>query len=507
MAKILFVDDEPSVLEFLEQLFDEAGYETFTAYDGIAGLREFLAIRPDIAILDLMMPHMDGFELCRRIREISHVPLIVLTGLDQTMEKVQAFSAGADDYVTKPVSGLELIARVEACLQRALWPTVTDTSSVYSDSLLTVDHGRREVFLHGKRIELSPIEYSLLSLFVRRPGEALSLEYLLTNVWGREYESFELVKWHIRNLRKKLSSGDKKYGQAKPPPIVTVRGYGFRYVTPAELDSDTSLPQPIAKVAAGSRGSERGLVKGAELERFSTIKPAAVTENDLNEFRAVCGATAHGLKGEFMHIAGAAQSIRDLVACSKTAKDVQEECDMIERSAKYSQLAFQKVLDFMDLGKPDVEPVDVPHLLKETERLLTPRLPSNIHLEVDDKDFDHPPRVLANAVQLMGIVVELVNNAASVLKGQGGRIALRLDFRKIEAALTIKDDGPGIPMKLRDSILMRRVPSESGGLGLGLWLCNRVVQGFGGHLYFETSSDTGTTFTILLPLFIDLESS
>ena len=235
MTKLLLVDDEPSVLEFLEQLFGDAGYETVTAPDGVAGLREFFVLRPDLAIVDLMMPNMDGFELCRRIREISHIPLIVLTGLDQTGEKVQAFSAGADDYVTKPVSGRELVARVEACLRRAQWPPAADDSSVYSDPLLMVDHSRREVYVGGESRELTPIEYSLLSLLVQRPGEALSLEYLLTNVWGKEYDTFDLVKWHISNLRKKLTSG---FAEAEDDetasPIITVRGYGYRYQRPPE---------------------------------------------------------------------------------------------------------------------------------------------------------------------------------------------------------------------------------------------------------------------------------
>ena len=235
MTKLLLVDDEPSVLEFLEHLFGDAGYETITASDGVAGLREFFVLRPDLAIVDLMMPNMDGFELCRRIREISHIPLIVLTGLDQTGEKVQAFSAGADDYVTKPVSGRELVARVEACLRRAQWPPSADDSSVYSDPLLMVDHSRREVYVGGESRELTPIEYSLLSLLVQRPGEALSLEYLLTNVWGKEYDTFDLVKWHISNLRKKLTSGCAKADNDETAsPIITVRGYGYRYQRPPE---------------------------------------------------------------------------------------------------------------------------------------------------------------------------------------------------------------------------------------------------------------------------------
>ena len=224
MPKILIVDDEPLVLGFLQELFDGAGYETVGALDGASGLREFYAARPDVAVVDLLIPEPDGLELCRRIRQMSHTPIVVLTGLLGVDEKVRAFTAGADDYVTKPPSGPELIARVEACLRRARWSATGAVPSVYTDAYLTVDFARHEVYVDGERKNLTPIEYSLISQFVQRPGEALSVEYLLTNVWGREYDTFDLVKWHVGNLRKKI---ENRAGE--PVPIVTVRGYGYRY--------------------------------------------------------------------------------------------------------------------------------------------------------------------------------------------------------------------------------------------------------------------------------------
>jgi DNA-binding response OmpR family regulator len=224
MAKVLIVDDEPAVLNFLNRLFEDARHEPVGASDGMVGLKEFFTAQPDVAVVDIMMPNMDGVELCRRISEVSYVPVVVLTALERVDQKVRTFAAGADDYVTKPVSGRELLSRVEACLHRARWPSIDEVTSNYSDSYLTVDFARREVYVYGERKDLTPIEYGLLCMFVRRPGEALSSEYLLTNVWGREYDMLGLVKWHVSNLRKKL---ENKGG--KMPPIVTVRGYGYRY--------------------------------------------------------------------------------------------------------------------------------------------------------------------------------------------------------------------------------------------------------------------------------------
>ncbi len=224
MAKVLIVDDEPAVLNFLNRLFEDAGYDTIGAPDGMVGLKEFFTSQPDVAVVDIMMPNMDGMELCRRIREVSYVPVIVLTAMERVDQKVRTFSAGADDYVTKPVSGRELLSRVEACLRRSRWPSTDEVDPNYTDPQLTVDFSRREVYIEGEKRDLTPIEYSLLCMFVRRPGEALSSESLLTNVWGREYDTLGLVKWHVSNLRKKLEDKD-----GKMPPIVTVRGYGYRY--------------------------------------------------------------------------------------------------------------------------------------------------------------------------------------------------------------------------------------------------------------------------------------
>ena len=224
MARVLTVDDEPGVLNFLTRLFEEAGHQTVGATDGRSGLREFFTTQPDVVVVDVMMPDMDGVELCRRIREVSYVPVIALTALDRIDQKVRAFAAGADDYVTKPVSGRELVARLDACLRRAHWPSTEEVTANYSDPFLSVDFVRREVYVDGERKDLTPIEYALLSAFVKKPGEALSAEYLLTNVWGREYDTLGLVKWHVSHLRKKLENS-----QGELPPLSTVRGYGYRY--------------------------------------------------------------------------------------------------------------------------------------------------------------------------------------------------------------------------------------------------------------------------------------
>ncbi|MFH1484752.1 MAG: response regulator transcription factor [Chloroflexota bacterium] len=225
--KILVVDDEPSVTELLKEVLEDAGYTVFGFLDGLEGLKAFFRCQPDLAIIDIMMPRMDGWELCSRIREVSDVPVLFLSAKGQEMDKVRGLALGADDYITKPVGNKELVARVESALRRARMPTVVEQRESYSDEALTIDFLKREVYARGQSVSLTPLEYRLLGCLVRSEGRALSLDELLNAVWGPEDYSPELVKWHIGHLRKKIEEDS-----SNPKLVVTVRGVGYRYRKP-----------------------------------------------------------------------------------------------------------------------------------------------------------------------------------------------------------------------------------------------------------------------------------
>ncbi|MBI2909928.1 MAG: response regulator transcription factor [Chloroflexi bacterium] len=226
--KILVVDDEPSVTGLMKEVLEEAGYTVFAALDGLAGLRIFFQHQPDAAIVDIMMPRMDGWELCSRIREVSEMPIIILSARSQEMDKVRGLALGADDYLTKPVGNKELVARVESALRRARMPNVAEQRLIHSDGAITIDFSKREAHVRGKRITLTPLEYKLLCCLVRNPEQALTLDELLNKVWGPEYDSPEIIKWHIGHLRQKIEED-----ASNPKLIVTVRGVGYRYQSPA----------------------------------------------------------------------------------------------------------------------------------------------------------------------------------------------------------------------------------------------------------------------------------
>jgi DNA-binding response OmpR family regulator len=226
MTTVLLVDDEPEVLEMLQVYCEEASYTTLTASDGREALKVFYAQHPDIVITDIRMPTLDGFELCKRIREISEVPIIVLSALGSEDDKVKGLQLGADDYLEKPVGTRELIARVEAALRRARTSPI-ESKGVYADGVLTIHLDSQETFVNGRKVDLTPKEMRLLVFLTQRPGKVVSVQDLLVGVWGSSHYSEESVKWHVASLRKKIEKDPKD-----PKLVVTVWGSGYRYDKP-----------------------------------------------------------------------------------------------------------------------------------------------------------------------------------------------------------------------------------------------------------------------------------
>jgi DNA-binding response OmpR family regulator len=222
---VLVVDDDADIRLLLEELLRGAGYDVKTAPDGRAALRAFHESPSDLIILDLSLPELDGFETLERIRDISDVPVILLTARSGEIDKVRGFRSGADDYVVKPFGRQELLARIEALLRRAPEPRHLEH---YSDDALTIDHGRRLVICRGLPVRLTPLEFRLLVTFVEHAGNVLSSDQLVEHVWGHPAAvSRDQVKLYVSYLRKKL-------GQAEGfEPIETVRGFGYRYVPKA----------------------------------------------------------------------------------------------------------------------------------------------------------------------------------------------------------------------------------------------------------------------------------
>jgi DNA-binding response OmpR family regulator len=225
-ARVLVVDDEDDVRGLVRELLERAGYTVAEATNGREGLRELYATPPALVILDVNMPDLDGWQTLERIRDLSDVPVLMLTARGGELEKVRGLKAGADDYVTKPFGRQELLARVDALLRRA--QGVPEQRATYADGYVSIDYAQRAVSVVDREVRLTPLEFRLLDAFVGHPNQVLSREQLLELVWLDSFSvSGEQVKLYVGYLRRKLA-GDS--GEAAP--IETVRGFGYRYNPP-----------------------------------------------------------------------------------------------------------------------------------------------------------------------------------------------------------------------------------------------------------------------------------
>ncbi len=225
-ARILVVDDEPQLTRVLRTGLKSRGYDVRAAADGLAGFEAFNDWHPDLVITDLAMPNVDGLELCRRLRAISQVPIIVLSAKGEEKTKVEALDIGADDYVTKPFGIDELLARVRASLRRASAPAENQATQTTLDSGdFHVDIETREITVRGKSIHLTPKEFDLLVYFIKHSGKVLTHRTLLAALWGGNYvEQNEYLRVFVGNLRKKIESE-----AASPRYILTEPWIGYRF--------------------------------------------------------------------------------------------------------------------------------------------------------------------------------------------------------------------------------------------------------------------------------------
>jgi len=222
---ILIVDDEARIRDFVRMNLELEHYRVIEAGDGVQALAQLRENLPDLIVLDVMMPEMDGFETLRAVREVSTVPVIMLTVRQGEQDKIHGLDLGADDYLAKPFSPRELLSRIRALLRRSLMAPPSRKTEIVVDPDLSIDFARREVVVRGKKVVLRPTEYRLLYHLVSNAGRLLTHETLLSKVWGREYrDEAHYLRLYITYLRQKLEKDP-----AHPQYILTERGVGYRF--------------------------------------------------------------------------------------------------------------------------------------------------------------------------------------------------------------------------------------------------------------------------------------
>jgi signal transduction histidine kinase len=375
---ILIVDDALTIHEILHLVLDEKGYKIIKAMDGEEGLNKYKEYKPDLILLDMVMPNskIDGLNLLGQIREKdSSTLIIVITGYSDMKE--EAFRLGADDFIEKPFDTNFLCSVVEKSFHR----------------------NAMEAKIH-----------------------------------------------RLNRFNSILSKENKKLGE--------------------------------------------------EIQKFARKQEKNIHRKEIDKYKDICGSVAHGLKNEFMHIGNATEYIRDL---PNNSSEILEECSMIERSVVYSQLLLRRLLDYLDMGIPQVEPIKVSELLKKMEIMVLPRLSSNIKLNIIISDDANKLKISANPEQLMEVLIEFIQNASNAMRNKGGIININAKKDDSHIIISVIDNGPGIPKELKEKLLKDQVPSKKG-LGLGLFLSNRVIGMLGGNMNLESSSDEGTAITISLPI-------
>lgn len=224
--RILVVDDEERMVRFIRLNLEHDGFLVSEAFNGRQAVQKLRDVNPDLILLDVMMPDLDGFEVLEMIREISNVPVIMLTAKGEEDDRVRGLELGADDYVTKPFSPRELVSRVRAVLRRTEGASGSMHGLIEIDERLKIDFDRREVWLEGKIVKLRPTEYRLLFHLVQNAGWVVSHDQLLAKVWGYEYrDEPHYVRLYINYLRQKLEKD-----AANPKYILTERGVGYRFI-------------------------------------------------------------------------------------------------------------------------------------------------------------------------------------------------------------------------------------------------------------------------------------
>jgi len=232
---ILIVDDEPRMVRFVRMNLDLEGYSVSEAGDGIEALEKVRTEQPDLVLLDVMLPDMDGFEILQELRKVSTVPVIMLTVKGEETDRIRGLDLGADDYVTKPFSPRELVSRIRAVLRRAEMAMPAVGSLITVDEDLQIDFQKREVHVRGEMVKLRPTEYRLLYHLVSNAGWVMTHEMLLSKVWGYEYrDDQQILRVYITYLRQKIEEDS-----SHPKYILTERGVGYRFVDFRRKEKET----------------------------------------------------------------------------------------------------------------------------------------------------------------------------------------------------------------------------------------------------------------------------
>lgn len=465
---ILIVDDEAHQRMLYQEELSAEGFQIILASNGREAIEKVLETVPDLIVLDIRMPVMDGLEAMGEIiRRAKDIPIIMHSAYSSYKDDFMSWAA--DDFVVKSADLMELKRKIRGLLFKKnkdhshIAPVQQEKSKKLKKIKDKLSEKQKSAMLDTGtkkyRAICGAIAHRLRSEFVNIGGSIKSIRKLADQSVDIQ-EDLDMISKNI------------EYGQLIMQKLLDYLDMGKPQIKPTKI-------LELMK-------SEKQLAEEQNVE---------MTNNDDKNYSAICGRVADNLKRKFIDIY---DSVKDVRKFADSSDDVKEEIDIIERSLEYSQLLMRQLLDYLDIGKVQIESVDTQKLLEKIELLARPRLPSNVQLNIVVDQQMKNLIAFGNAEQLLEVMLELLQNAGDVLCEKGGIIKLIFEKKNGQIAISVKDNGPGIPIKIRKKILKEQVPSKSS-LGLGLFLCSKVVNTMGGKLNFYTASRKGTTFTVLLP--------
>ncbi len=493
--KVLLVDDDVTLCEALRFMLTKEGFDVEVAHNGVEGLKKCYTLKPDLVILDFMMPDMDGWQICTRLREVSNVPIIMLSAMGGQEYIIKGLKLGADDYIAKPVTAQELSARIRAVLRRRQSSSSSDNrteSSIVIDNRLMIDFDKQKVTVDDKQIYLTPTEFRLLSVFVKHKGRVLPYEFLLHETWGSEcVGEVDYLQSYVSRIRHKLEEDPKN-----PNLILNERGIGYKFEA-GKIESEVvdhkeliaQLEQEKSELLADNKRLNHQYQDA--LRQIDTLRKR--TPVPLRKLGQFVSGIVHDLRGGLGIISNTAGfMLEDLDKNDPLATDAQK----ILHSAEFCEVVIRNL---MALGGPEIfesTEVNIESVFREVSFMLEHKLVKVTLVVEADPDT---PTIRADEGQLKQVFMNLIKNAGEAMP-KGGTLTCRTRREGEMLRIEISDTGRGISSKNQAQLFQKYFTTKERGYGLGLSIVQTIVQRHGGTITVESKLGEGTTFILHLPI-------
>jgi DNA-binding response OmpR family regulator/nitrogen-specific signal transduction histidine kinase len=485
---VLVIDDEHMMGQLLGMSLQPLAINAAVTDNGEDGFSAFSMLHPDLVLTDVLMPRMDGFTLCKQIRKISDVPIIMLTALSRPDDIVRGLELGADGYITKPFTFKELVARIHALLRIKKPRRYCN----YMNGELYLDFDRNVVIFNGNNVDLTDTEYRLLCMLVANEGKILTYEYILAHIWRvKQKDRLNLLRADIRRLRKKIQDDPKK-----PKYIITKKGKGYLFSKGkgsliSHAEHDTSLEEDEVTSPRKQRDLLRREIE-SQNQNQALQESGSIPLGSLGKFVSGIVHDLHGGLGVIRHTISFILEEFDANNNESLTTDLQK----IVQSAEFCEVVLRNLgaLGGQTVFAPTN--VNIERIVRDVFFMLERKL-IDVHLVVDaDPDAS---TVVADEGQIKQVFMNLIRNAGEAMP-QGGILSVRVRKSGNLLRIEVKDSGCGINPKNKERLFHEFFTTKDRGYGLGLYIVKSIIENHCGTVKVDSEIGQGTTFTLELPI-------